>query len=78
MTLYRFELYRIFHRRILLPVAAAMLVWLAFFCWRDVSEEFSYVDGITCTGPAAVRIDREITRPYEGALTDRAVAGIVA
>lgn len=78
MTLYRFELYRIFHRRILLPVAAAMLVWLAFFCWRDVSEESSYVDGVTYTGPAAVRIDREITRPYEGALTDRAAAGIVA
>ncbi len=78
MNLYRFELYRICRRRILLLIAAAMLIWLVFFCWRDISEECSYVDGVIYTGPAAVRMDRAVTEPYEGALTDRLTAGIAA
>lgn len=79
MKLYKMELYKICHRKAFVIGSAAAVLILIFFFWGvEVGEEISTVDGRSYQGYAAVQKNREITREYEGILTDEKVEDIAA
>ncbi|MDC7291017.1 ABC transporter permease subunit [Blautia schinkii] len=78
MTLYKMELYRILHRKIVWILFGVMLVWLAaFFGLEGIAGEHSKVEGKVFYGYDAIQADREITEEYKGILTDIEVGSII-
>lgn len=78
MTLYRMELYRILHRKILWVLFGVMLVWLAFyFDISAVAGEHCKVNQRLYYGYDAIKMDRKITEEFKGVLTDVDVSRII-
>ena len=61
MKLYRMELYKLCHRKIVIAGTFFLIVILLLFYSMRVSEESAYVDGVLYEGREAVRINRQIT-----------------
>lgn len=66
MKLYKMELYKLCHRKIVIAGAFCMIGILLFFFVMKVSDEWAYVDGITYRGYEAVQVNRQITEEFKG------------
>lgn len=78
MRLLKDELYKIVSQKITrIAFAAVLLIQIFIFFTAGVYSEVSVVNGETYKGFAAIRKDREITREFEGELTDEKVSHIV-
>lgn len=78
MELYRMELYKICHRKILWIIGGIMIIWLAFYFYVElITTEQTMVDGVIYHGYEAIQKDREITEEFEGTLTDEKIEQIV-
>ena len=77
MKLYRMELYKLCHRRIVIVGTFCVIGILLFFFVLKVSDEWAYVDGVTYHGYQAVQVNRQITEEFKGVLTDEKVNAIV-
>lgn len=77
MKLYRMELYKLCHRKIVIAGTFFLIVILLLFYSMRVSEESAYVDGVLYEGREAVRINRQITEEFKGVLTDEKVNAII-
>ncbi len=77
MKLYRMELYKLCHRKMVIVGEFFILTVLCLFCVMKVSEERSYVDGVLYEGYEAVQKNRQITEEYKGVLTDEKVEKII-
>lgn len=77
MKLYKMELYKLIHRKIVIVGAFCIIGILLFFFMIKVADESAYVDGVTYTGYQAVRVNRQITEEFKGVLTDEKVDAIV-
>lgn len=74
MRLLKDELYKIMSQKIArIALAAVILIQLFLFFTVGVYSEMSVVDGQVYRGFAAIKKDREITREFEGELTDEKV-----
>lgn len=77
MRLYRMELYKLCYRKIFIVGAACVTGILLLFFWMKMSEEWAYVDGVVYEGYQAVKVNRKITKEFEGILTDEKVDAII-
>lgn len=77
MKLYKMELYKLCHRKIVIVGTFCVIGILLFFFAMKVSEESAYVDGVTYHGYQAVQVNRQITEEFKGVLTDEKVDAIV-
>lgn len=78
MRLYQMELYKICHKKILWVIGAAMLAWMVFYFTADiVGGVQTTIDDRTYYGYEAIQMDREITKEYEGELTDDTIHEII-
>lgn len=78
MDLYRMELYKICHRKILWIIGGIMFLWLgAWFHIEIVTSEQTTINGETFYGYGAIQKDREISKEFEGILTDRETEKII-
>lgn len=78
MRLYQMELYKICHKKILWVIGAAMLAWMVFYFTAEiVGGVQTTIDDRTYYGYEAIQMDREITKEYEGELTDDAIHEII-
>lgn len=78
MKLYRMELYKLYHQKSFLICGVLTLFITVFYFWAaGIDSEFAVVDGVRYQGYEAVRVNRQITEEFRGALTDEKVAGIV-
>ncbi len=77
MRLYKMELYKICSKRIFYFSALAALAILLLYFWSFVFAAESTVNGVRYTGYQAVKQDREITRAFQGELTDQKVTQII-
>lgn len=77
MKLYKMELYKLCHRKIVIVGTFCVIGILLFFFAMKVSEESVYVDGVTYHGYQAVQVNRQITEEFKGVLTDEKVDAIV-
>lgn len=77
MKLYKMELYKLIHRKIVVIGVFCVIGILLFFFMIKVADEFAYVNGVTYTGYQAVQINRQITEEFKGVLTDEKVDAIV-
>ncbi|MCM1086760.1 MAG: hypothetical protein NC419_01300 [Muribaculaceae bacterium] len=78
MRLYKMELYKLCHRKVFIIGAVCILGILLSAFWIHVMDEESTVDGTRRQGLPAVRMNREITEEYKGALTDEKAEQIIA
>lgn len=77
MRLYKMELYKICSKKLFLfSVLASLAIFLLYF-WSHVIGAESTINGVKYIGYQAVKMDREITEAFQGALTDEKVAQIV-
>lgn len=56
---------------------SAMILLTLYFWFAEVGEEIAVVDRRSYTGYKAVQVNREITREFEGALTDEKIQDIL-
>ncbi|MBD5457676.1 MAG: ABC transporter permease [Lachnospiraceae bacterium] len=77
MKLYKMELYKLIHRKIVIVGAFCIIGILLFFFMIKVADESAYVDGVTYTGYQAVQVNRQITEEFKGVLTDEKVDAII-
>ncbi|MCM1038582.1 MAG: hypothetical protein NC434_04600 [Ruminococcus sp.] len=77
MRLYKMELYKLCHKKLLIIGTACIMAIMLFFFAMKVSEEWSCVDGVTYTGYQAVQVNRQITEEFKGVITDEKVEKIV-
>lgn len=70
------ELYKICSKKLFLFSVLASLSILLMYFWSYVSGAESTINGVKYTGYQAVKMDREITEAFQGALTDEKVAQI--
>ena len=78
MRLLKDEIYKIMSQKIArIAFAAVLLIQIFLFFTVGVYAETSVVDGQFYKGFAAIKKDREITREFEGELTDEKVNRIV-
>lgn len=77
MKLYRMELYKLCHRKIVYAGAFFLITVLLLFFAMKVSEEWAYVDGVLYQGNEAIQMNRRITEEFRGILTDDKVSAIV-
>lgn len=78
MRLYRMELYKLLSRKIFGIGAVCMVLFTALGFWlSNVDMETAMVDGKLYSGYEAVQINRQITEPYKGTLSDEKVMEIV-
>lgn len=78
MKLYKLELYKLCHRKIVIIGTFCVIGILLFYFAMKVSEESAYADGVTYHGYQAVQVNRRITEEFRGVLTDEKVDAIVA
>lgn len=76
MRLYKIELYKLCHKKIVLLGILCLFATILLLFILHVSEKKSTVDGVTYHGYAAVKADREITGAYRGPLTDETLRKI--
>lgn len=77
MRLFRMELYKLCHRKIVIVGACCLVTIMLLFGAMKVSEEWTYIDGTTYEGYEAIQKDREITEGFRGVLTDDKVDAII-
>ena len=78
MRLYRMELYKLYHNKIFrIGLFAATALLLAYFWFAEVGGEIAAVDGSVYSGYEAVKMNKKITKEFEGELTDEKVHQIV-
>lgn len=78
MRLYRMELYKLYHQKSFIICGVFTLLITIFNFWASgIDSEFAVVDGVRYQGYEAVRVNRQITEEFRGALTDEKVARIV-
>lgn len=77
MNLYRAELYKIWSRKATIISAVIIFVFLVLYFILLVNEEVTTIDGISYTGFEAVRKDRNITKEYQGTVTNQKIEEIV-
>lgn len=78
LRLYRMELYKLLSRKIFVIGAVCTVLFTAGSFWlSNVDMEIAMVDGEQYSGYEAVQINRQITEPYKGTLTDEKVMEIV-
>ena len=71
MRLYRMELYKLYHNKIFrIGLFAATALLLAYFWFAEVGGEIAAVDGSVYYGYEAVKMNKKITKEFEGELTD--------
>ena len=74
MRLYRMELYKLYHNKIFrIGLFAATALLLAYFWFAEVGGEIAAVDGSVYSGYEAVKMNKKITKEFEGELTDEKV-----
>lgn len=78
MNLYRMELYKILHKKVVIVTGILMILWMAFYFCLLVNDEHTTVDGIDYYGYEAIQKDREITEEYKGIFTDEKAKQIIA
>ena len=78
MRLYKMELYKILHKKLVLALGILMLLWMALYFYMLISEEHTTIDGIDYYGYEAIQTDREITEEYKGIFTDEKAKQIIA
>lgn len=77
MRLYKMELYKICHKKhFIMGMAFTVIIMISAFV-RQLADEEATVDGITYRGLNAVRINRQITEEFKGAVTDEKVEKII-
>ena len=70
MDLLKEELHRIVSRKIVkVSFIAVLFIQVLLFTTTGILQERSVINGQTYTGLAAIKMDREITKPLEGELT---------
>lgn len=78
MRLYRMELYKLFHKRLfttgILTVIGLMVV---YFWFVEVGAEISVVGKHVYSGYEAVQINREITKEFEGKISNEKINQII-
>ena len=78
MRLYRMELHKLYHNKIFrIGLFAATVLLLAYFWFAEVGGEIAAVDGSVYSGYEAVKMNKKITKEFEGELTDEKVHQIV-
>lgn len=78
MRLYKMELYKIYHNKMFLATCIAIVSLLLFFFWfEEVGTQYSTIDGKRLEGYQAIQQDREITKEFEGILTDEKIEKII-
>ena len=77
MKLYRMEMYKLCHKKLFLAGAAITAALMAFYFFISVSSERCVAGDKIYLGYEAVKMDREITREFEGEITDEKINGIV-
>ncbi|MCM1252463.1 MAG: ABC transporter permease [Clostridium sp.] len=77
MRLYKMELYKLCHRKLFKVGAGCTAALLILFFWMRVSQESSYVDGVSYQGYQAVQMDKKIMEEFKGVITDEKVGKIV-
>ena len=78
MRLYRMELHKLYHNKIFrIGLFAATALLLAYFWFAEVGGEIAAVDGSVYSGYEAVKMNKKITKEFEGELTDEKVHQIV-
>lgn len=77
MTLYKMELYKTLHRPVVWISGLLMAGLLVLYFVGLMEEEHSLAEGKTRFGYAAIQHNREITKEYEGILTDEKLRRIV-
>lgn len=70
------ELYKICSKKLFLFSVMASLAILLLYFWSHVAGAESTINGVKYTGYQAIKMDREITAAFQGALTDRKVVQI--
>lgn len=78
MRLYKMELYKILHKKLVLALGVLMLLWMTLYFYMLISEEHTTIDGIDYYGYEAIQKDREITEEYKGIFTDEKAKQIIA
>lgn len=79
MKLYRMELYKLWHQKIFIICTVCTVLLTVFWFWvSELSTEIATVDGQYYEEYEAVRVNRQITEPYKGVLTDEKVAKMIA
>lgn len=78
MNLYRMELYKILHKKIVIVTGILIIMWLGFYFCLLVSDEHTTIDGIDYYGYEAIQKNREITEEYKGTFTDEKAKQIIA
>ena len=78
VRLYRMELYKLYHQKSFIICGVFTLFITVFYFWAaGIDSEFAVVDGVRYQGYEAVRVNRQITEEFRGALTDEKVERIV-
>lgn len=77
MRLYKMELYKICHKKLfIMGIVFTVITVISAFTMQLVDEEAT-VDGVTYRGLNAVRMNRQITEEFKGAVTDEKVERII-
>lgn len=78
MRLYKMELYKLLHRKIVIFLSVIMLLWMGvYFVAEIIGSERTTLEDETYYGFQAIEIDRQIAKEYEGVLTDESVRDII-
>ena len=78
MQLYKMELYKIFHRKIVwIGILATLGLMFVYFWFAEVGDERCVIDGRSHSGYEAVQMNKKITEEYAGTVTDEKINQIV-
>ncbi len=77
MNIFCYESGKIWTKKIVLFGLLLMLAWLIFYFYVTSKDYTCVVDGVVYRGMDAARMDREITKQFEGQLTEETAQAIV-
>ncbi|MDE6388008.1 MAG: ABC transporter permease [Lachnospiraceae bacterium] len=78
MKLYGMELYKLWHQKAFGICAVCIVLFTVFWFWAaEIDMEIATVDGNRYYGYEAVKVNRQITEKYRGALTNEKVAEMI-
>lgn len=77
MRLYKMELYKLYHRTSFFLWSVCAVLMLVFYFWVTMDCERTTIKGKTYYGYEAVKMNRQITKEYQGELTDEKISQIV-
>lgn len=78
MRLYRMELYKLFHRKIFITGALAVIGLMLLYFWiAEVDSEISVIDGRVYSGYEAIQMNRKITEEFKGEISNDKIEQII-